>query len=170
MSRWLATVLLTSCVAGTPLSAAVPRRALFDRLAGRWVLQGTIAGKQTTYDVDAELVLNGEHIRMYEVSREKTAADTPAYEAIVLVGWDDNAGEYRCLWLDSTAPAGLVADAIASATPEPDRIPFVFRIGCDVFRTTFIYEQAADSWRWTMDADDHGALRPFARVTLIQRP
>lgn len=150
-------------------AATVPRPPLFDRLAGHWVLQGTIADQQTTHDVDAELVLNGEYIRMHEVSREKTAGGVAAYEAIVLVGWDEKAGEYRCLWLDTTGAGGLVPDAIASATPEPDRLPFVFRIGGDVFRTTFIYDSAHDSWRWMMDADERGTLRPFARVTLTRR-
>jgi hypothetical protein len=137
---------------------------------GHWVLQGTIAGKQTTHDVDADLVLKGEYVRMHEVSHQKSTTGAPAYEAIIMIGWDGKAGEYLCLWLDSTSGEGLSNGVIARATPLDDRIPFVFTFPTgEVFRTTFIYEQAADTWRWTMDADARGKLEPFGRMTLTRK-
>ena len=39
---------------------------LLDHLAGNWVLQGTIAGKPTTHDVQAEWVLNREYLLLRE--------------------------------------------------------------------------------------------------------
>jgi hypothetical protein len=134
------------------------------------VLRGTIAGKETTHDVDAEWVLNHGYVRMHEMSRERTASGTPAYEAIVFIGFDAKTGQYSCLWLDSTSSEGLSAATVCRAAASADSIPFVFTYADgDIFRTTFIYERSADTWRWTMDADEHGQLRPFARVTLTRR-
>ena len=50
--------------------------SLFDRLVGRWELKGTIDGKQTVHDVDAEFVLNRGYVRLHEsfrVSRTRPA-------------------------------------------------------------------------------------------------
>ena len=140
---------------------------LFDHLAGRWLLRGTIENKQTTHDVDAQLVLNGGYIRLHEVSREKDAKGVPAYEAIVFISVDKKSGEYRALWLDTTGNGGLSADSIGRATPSGNSLPFLFKTGSgEVFHTTFIYTPATDSWQWAMDGESGGRLQPFARVTL----
>jgi hypothetical protein len=143
---------------------------LLDRLAGTWVLRGTIGGSQTTHDVDAEWVLAHGYVRLHEVSREKGSDGQPAYEAIVLIGWDADLDSYACLWLDSTGSGGLKGWAIAHAKRDGDRIPFLFR-GSDgsPFHTTFVYDRRADSWQWLMDGEQGGKLEPFARVTLTRK-
>ena len=61
-----------------PLSAqsALPPDSLLPRLAGRWVLRGTIARKQTVHDVTFSWMLNRGYLQMHEVSRETTATLT----------------------------------------------------------------------------------------------
>ena len=161
-------VLLVSAAAW-PQSGGM-RDALMERMAGRWVLQGTIAGRQTTHDVDVEWVLNREYLRLHEVSREKDGQGRPAYEAIVFIGWDAASGRYACLWLDSTGGGGLKGEAIAYAKRGGDELPFLFR-GADgsLFHTTFAYDRKADAWQWKMDGEDRGKLQPFARVTLTRK-
>jgi hypothetical protein len=145
-------------------------RSLFDHLAGTWVLRGTIAGQQTTHDVDAQLVLNRGYVRLHEVSREKDAKGGPAYEAIVFVSVDQKSGEYSCLWLDSTGSEGLSAAGIAHGRASGNSIPFLFRsVNGDVFHTTFIYLPGEDAWQWEMDGESGGTLQPFARVTLTRK-
>ena len=76
---------IASCFAQTtqtPPANSPPE--LLDHFAGQWVLQGTIAGKQTTHNVQADWVLKREYLRLHEVSREKDAKGDPAYEAMVL--------------------------------------------------------------------------------------
>ena len=92
-------------------SAQQPRRndPLLDRLTGTWILQGTIAGQETTHDIESEWVLNHEYLRFHETSREKNIQGQPAYEAMVFIEWDESSNEYRCLWLDSTGGGGLTA-------------------------------------------------------------
>lgn len=143
--------------------------SLLDHLTGKWVLQGTIAGKETTHDIVSEWVLGHEYVRLHEVSREKDTKGQPAYEAIVFIGWDKPSGEYACLWLDSTGGGGLSAQAIGHAKRSGEKIMFLFK-GQDgsIFHTTFAYSKAADTWKWLMDGEEGGKLQPFARVTLTK--
>ena len=145
------------------------RDSLLDQFAGTWVLQGTIAGKETIHDVDAEWILGHEYMQFREVSREKDSTGAPAYEALVTIGWDDSSKQYACLWLDNTSGQGLTG-IIAYAKREPDRMVFLFKSkDGSLFHTTFVREQKADTWQWLMDGEDHGKLEPFARVTLHRK-
>lgn len=150
----------------SPNPAAVE---LLDRMVGKWVLSGTIGGEETTHDVDAEWLLNREYLRLHEVSRAHDAKGAPAYEAIVLISWDQRGGEYLCLWLDSTAGGGLSADTIAHGKPEGDAIPFLFKLaGGNFIHTTFVYARSSGTWQWMIDVEEGGKLQPFARVKLTR--
>ena len=143
---------------------------LSDRLVGKWVLQGTIGGKETTHDVDADWVLNDGYVRLHEVSREKDSNGLPAYEAIMFISWDETSREYSFLILDSTSNVGLTNGVIGRAKPETDRIPFLLKYRTnETFHTTFLYDKNTDSWRWIMDDETDEKIRPFARVTLTRK-
>src|SRR5512144_1943980 len=114
--------LMAAALAGTAASMAwaqtsAPPGELLERMAGTWVLQGTIAGKTTTHDVVASRVLNGQYVQLHEVSRERDAQGRPAYEALVYLTWEPSRGEYSCLWLDSTSNAGLSNGVVCRAKP-----------------------------------------------------
>jgi len=100
--------------------------SLLDHLTGSWTLQGTIAGHETTHDIESEWVLNHEYLQLHETSRGKNAQGQPAYEAIVFIEWDKSSNEYKCLWLDSTSGGGLSAP-IAQGKRGNDEITFFFR-------------------------------------------
>jgi hypothetical protein len=143
---------------------------LLDHLIGKWVLQGTIDGKETTHDIVAEWVLDHEYVRLYEVSREKDARGQAAYEAIVFIGWDESSSQYVCLWLDSTGGGGLSDPTIGRAKRSGDEIAFLFKAkGGSVFHTTFAYSRSSDTWQWLMDGEEGGKLEPFARVRLTRK-
>lgn len=139
---------------------------LLDHMIGKWVLQGTIGGRDTTHDVVVEWVLDHQYVRLHEVSREQTGKGQPAYEAIVFIGWDQPSGGYACLWLDSTGGGGLSAQAIGHAKRSGDEIAFLFRTKDSVFHTTFVYSKGTNTWEWLMDDEEGGKLQPFARVKL----
>lgn len=144
-----------------------PPSELLERITGRWVLEGTIAGKTTIHDVDARWVLNGQYVQLHEVSREQDAQGRPAYEAIVYFTWEPSRGEYSCLWLDSTSNAGLSNGVPGRAKPSRDELRLLFKYpDGSTFHTTFSYDRKADTWQWNMDGEDKGQLVPFARVTL----
>jgi hypothetical protein len=163
-----ALLLALSCSAQNP-PADAPTQVL-DRLAGRWVMSGTIGGKQTTHDVEADWVLKREYIRFHEASREKDTAGGPAYEAIVFLSWDAKKGEYSCLWLDNTAGGALSSpEGIAHGKPAAGAIPLVFLIaGKEALHTTFRYDARADSWQLTIDDVTSGKSERFADVRLTR--
>ncbi len=158
----------------TPFSASAqaptPRDPLLDRLSGSWTLQGTIAGQETTHDVEAEWVLNHEYLRLHETSREKNVQGQPAYEAIVFIEWDESSKEYKCLWLDSTSGGGLSAP-IAEGKRDNDEIEFLFRDKDkdSGVNTAFVYSKGADTWTWLIDNESGGKRTPFARVKLTRK-
>jgi len=153
---------------------------LLERLAGSWTLRGTIAGHETTHDIESEWLLNHEYLRLHETSREKNAQGLPAYEAIVFIEWDESSMEYKCLWLDSTTGGGLSAP-IARGKRGNDEITFLFRDKDDKDKgkddkeqssgvhTTFAYNKSTDTWSWLIDNDYGGKLTSFARVKLTRK-
>jgi hypothetical protein len=162
--------LFVLAVFSTAAQQPTPKDPLLDRLTGSWILRGTIAGHETTHDIDSEWVLNHEYLRLHETSREKNAQGQPAYEAIVFIEWDESSNQYRCLWLDSTGGGGLSAP-IAQGKRGDDEIAFMFRDkekDSDV-HTTFAYSKVTDSWKWLIDNEDGGKLTPFARVKLTRK-
>jgi hypothetical protein len=143
---------------------------LLDHLTGKWILRGTIGGKETTHDITAEWVLGHQYVRVHEVSREKDAKGQAAYEAIVFIGWDEPSRQYACLWLDSTGGGGLSAQAIGKGKRSRDEIPFVFKISnTSILRTTIAYGRGSNTWEWRIDDEESGKLQPFARVTLSRK-
>ncbi len=172
MRYTLVAVVCCCLFAGSTQAQAPPvKDPLLEKLAGAWVLRGPLAGQQTTHDVAAEWVLNHLYLRLHETSREKDAAGRPLYEAIVLIGWDAAAGEYQCLWLDTTGGGGLSAQGIGHGKREGDKIPFLWKDkdGTISFNNTFAYDRGADAWTWTMDNIQKGQPVPFARLTLTRR-
>ncbi len=164
---------LAALLVSAPATAQQPGLAdsLLDRMAGRWVLRGTIAGRQTTHDVQADWVLAHGYVRLQEVARERDARGAPAYEAIVFIGRDPTRAGYACLWLDSTGDTGLDPRAFGHADPaRGDSIAFVFGApDGTLVHTTFVYERARDRWRWNMDGESRtGTRESFARVTLTR--
>jgi hypothetical protein len=148
---------------------------LLDRLAGSWIVQGTIAGHEATHDIESEWVLNHEYVRLHEASREKNTQGQPAYEAIVFIEWNESSNEYRCLWLDSTGGGGLSAP-IAQGKRGNDEITFLFRDKDDKDKnnesgvhTTFAYSKGTDTWSWLIDNASGGKLTPFARLKLTRK-
>jgi hypothetical protein len=151
-------------------SAPADPLQLLDHLAGDWVLTGTIAGKPTTHDVEARWVLRREYLQIHEVSREKDAKGEPAYEAIVLVSWDAKAGQYACLWMDSTAGGALTSPVTCRATPSGDAIPFLFTLSpTERLHTTFAYRKETDTWQWTIHDEANGKTKRFADVVLKRK-
>jgi hypothetical protein len=144
--------------------------SLLDHFIGKWVLQGTIAGKETTHDVAAEWVLGHQYLQFHEISREKDSTGAALYEAIVFIGWDQPSDQYACLWLDVTGGGGLSPQAIGCAKRSKGTIAFVFKVNDgSLFHTTFLYNQDTDTWQWLMDGEENGKMLPFARVVLTKK-
>ncbi len=101
-------------------------------------------------------------------SREKNSKGQAAYEAIVFIAWYEAAGEFSCLWIDSTGGGGLSAKGIAHGERSGDEIAFLFKDN-DSTHTSFAYSKSTDTWQWRIDNESGGKLSPFARVKLTRK-
>lgn len=144
--------------------------SVFARLAGNWVLRGTMARQQTTHDVSFTWMLGREYLQMHEVSRERTPAGVPAYEAVVLFGRDPKSGEYACIWMDNTEAAAFPPAGRGHGFVAGDSLSFLFDYSASTaFHNTFVYHRSPESWDWHLDNDSAGVRKPFARVTLTRQ-
>lgn len=143
---------------------------LLDRLVGTWILQGNIAGKQTTHDITSEWVANHYYLRLHEVSRERRADGNPQYDAFIHIGWDEDKKIYPIIFLDNFW--GIDPASIGTAAPKEDELLFVWKDekGAVGFTNDFVYDPTADSWQWIMDNVVSGTHKPFGRVTLTRVP
>jgi hypothetical protein len=141
---------------------------LLDHLTGHWVLRGTVAGQQTTHDIDAEWVIQHHYVQIHEVAREKDDKGRPKYEALVMVGWIDASKTYTCVWQDVFGGASI--ESVGVAEPSENKLPFVFKNekGEVSFHNEFVFEPAANAWEWRMDNIEKGVAKPFARVKLTR--
>jgi len=144
---------------------------LLDRLAGTWVMTGTIAGDEIVHDLVAEWVLDHQYLSFHEVARGQEPDGTPLYEATVFIGWDEPSARYACLWLDSTGGSAFVVPVVIGHTQRSgDSLPFLFDTGDgSLIHNTFAYSRDTDTWTWAIDNESDGARTPFARVTLTRR-
>ncbi len=158
---------LALCAASVGVAQQPPVKSpLLERLVGKWVLQGTIAGQATTHDVDAEWVLEHHYLRIHEVSREKNNKSQPQYEATIYIAWNEPTKQYAAIWLD--VYGGMSAESVGLADPKENELPFIFKDdkGAVSFSNDFAYDVAADTWEWRMDNVVNGAAKPFGRVKL----
>jgi hypothetical protein len=166
MKRLIATAALL--IASSGLTGQQPQPTfhdeLLDHFQGSWVLQGIVAGKETTHDITNDWVLGHQYLRIQEAAREKNSKGDPAYEAMVIIGWDQASSRYLAIWLDIWGGFGKATVGYAPKTG--DEIRFLFNDGKSDFHTTFFYDRKADTWEWRMDNEENGKLIPFARVKL----
>jgi hypothetical protein len=165
----LKTLLMALALCAASVAAAQQRPVkspLLDHLAGKWVLQGTIAGQATTHDVDADWVLDHHYLRIHEVSREKNSKGQPGYEATIYIAWNEPTKQYAAIWLDDYG--GMSVQSIGQADPKENELPFIFKDdkGAVSFSNDFVYDAKADTWEWRMDNVVNGAAKPFGRVKL----
>jgi hypothetical protein len=166
------TILAAALLLATPAFAqqATFNDPLVDHLAGKWVLTGPMDGKTVTHDVTAEWVLAHQYLQIREVSREKNADGSPAYQALVHIGWDAKLKIYDCVWLDDYG--SISTQSLGYAKPAGDSLAFVFQDRDDPgrFHTTFTWHPKDGTWTMDMDMESAGKMQMFARTTLTKAP
>lgn len=142
---------------------------LLDHLAGRWLMEGTIAGQPTKHHIDAQWVLDHHYLRIHEVSEERSAKGQPQYEAMIFIAWNDQPKHYSCAWLD--VYGGFSVGSIGVAPPSENELAFVFKNdkGEPDFSNDFVYDPKTDTWSDVLDNIVNGARKPFGRVKLTRR-
>jgi hypothetical protein len=134
---------------------------LLDKLAGRWKLTGTLTHQNIEHSIDAQWVLNHQFLEILE----KDLATPPAYEAIVMIGYDNTSERYVAHWIDVFG--GRFSETLGYGTRSGDQIEFVFEYPDGPFRTTFRWIAAKKQWQWQMRTKNSaGSWVDFANMTL----
>ncbi len=164
-------VFLVSILVATAATAQQPpvNSPVLDRLAGKWLLQGTVGKQPVMHDFDAEWVLQHHYLRFREVSRDKNDKGEPQYEATVFVAWNEKTRQYACVWLD--VYGGATSESIGVATPKENELAFVFtdEHGETSFTNTFFYDPKTNTWENRLDNVVKGEAKPFARFKLTRQ-
>lgn len=167
-----ATVSSSTALPLNPQSAKKPpHEYLMEKMIGKWVMRGTVANEKVVNDVHVDRILNGQYVRIHEVSRTKDPTGKPTYEAWIHIAWDKANEEFAVMWLDNTAVTNFSADGVGHGKPVGNKIPFVWKLadGSGI-RNTFVYEPSSNRWTWSVDnVDKDGKTSPFARLSLTRK-
>jgi hypothetical protein len=144
---------------------------LMDRMAGKWVMTGTIGKDKFTHDVYVDRILKRQYLRIHEVAREKDADGDPAYEAWIHIAWDKGNSEYVVMWLDNTAITNFAPEGVGHGKPDGDQIRFIWKsLDGTGIHNTFVYDRSRDKWFWTIDnIDTAGSPSRFASSELKRK-
>lgn len=134
---------------------------LLDKLAGRWRLSGTVTHKTAEHSIDAQWVLNHQFLEVHE----KDLATPPAYEAIVMIGYDNASERYVAHWIDVFG--GRFSETLGYGTRSGDQLELVFEYPDGPFHTTFRWISDKKQWQWQMRTrNGAGKWVDFANMTL----
>jgi len=135
--------------------------ALLDQITGRWKLFGTISGKNVEHSVEAQWVLNHRFLQVHE----KDVATPPAYEANIMIGYDNLSERYVAHWLDVFG--GRFSETLGYGTRSGDQIEFIFEYPDGPFRTIFRWMADKKQWQWQMRTKNNsGKWVEFSNLTL----
>jgi hypothetical protein len=106
-------------------------------------------------------VLNHQFLQVHE----KDLATAPAYEAGVMVGYDNLSERYVAHWLDVFG--GRFSETLGYGTRSGDQIEFVFEYPDGPLRTIFRWVPDKKQWQWHMRTKDNsGKWVEFSNLTL----
>jgi hypothetical protein len=139
---------------------------LLDKMVGNWKVGGTIRGRSVAQTVQAEWVLDHQFLRVHEKGTPDPKS-APAYEAIVMIGYDHASDRYVAHWMDNGG--GRYSETLGYGLRSGDEIKFVFEYPDGPFHTTFLWLPERNQWQWLMQTKDNlGHWVEFANLTLTR--
>lgn len=141
---------------------------LLDHMIGHWTMTGTLAGRPVHHAVEAEWVLAHQFLRIHEIGAIDAKTGRSDYEAMPMIGYDNTSERYVAHWIDVFG--GRWSETLGYGKRNGDEIDFVFEYPDGPFRTDFIWNAKAGTWRWHMTqrgADGH--WHDFADMQLAKQ-
>jgi hypothetical protein len=136
--------------------------AYLDALQGDWDMAGIFLGKPVKYHARGERVLQGGFLRLHMID----AANVPAYEADVFLGYDARADDYVGHWLDRFGAAG--ARVIGTGKRKGETLVIEFPYDDAPFKDTFVYSPNSRTWSLLIESQAQGGgWSNFASYTLV---
>ncbi len=138
---------------------------LLDKMVGRWKLTGMIHRQSVEHAVEAQWTLNHQWLNVHEKDKAAPKDSSPAYEANVMIGYDNTSERYVAHWLD--VYGGRFSETLGYGTRSGDQIEFVFEYPDGPFHTTFRWIADRKQWQWQMRTKNSaGKWVDFANLTL----
>ena len=134
--------------------------ALLDNLTGDWKLTRKIGQRLEENHVQVEWILNHQFVQIHM----QDVKSPPSYEALVLIGYEQENGRYVIYWLDTFG--GRYSEK-GFGTREGDSIRFVFQYPDGVLHNTFTWNVESQTWRSLIEQqDEQGQWSVFAEDSL----
>ena len=159
---WDATSMRAQSPSATPKpfsSEVSPRRApladtYLENLVGDWTITRKIRGLTVTNSMRGEWVLQHQFVQLHMVD----SLEPPAYEALVLVGYDAGAKKYVAHWCDNF---GGQFSGVGYGRLQNNRVEFVFDYAEGPFHNTFSWDPLSKTWTFLMQSETADGTRQF---------
>jgi len=117
---------------------------LLEKLAGNWKSTGKIRNRAVEYHIEVEWTLKHQFLEVHMTD----AANPPAYEARVFIGYDNTSERYVAHWIDVFG--GRWSETLGFGARSGNSIKFVFEYPDGPFHTTFTWLPETGSWKTMM--------------------
>lgn len=121
---------------------------LLDKLVGTWNSTGKIVNRAVEYQIKADWTLKHQFLEVHMTD----AANPPAYEARVFIGYDNTSERYVAHWID--AFGGRWSETLGYGTRSGNSVKFVFEYPDGPFHTTFTWVPETGRWKLLMQQKD----------------
>jgi len=137
----------------------------FNNLVGSWNLTGKMGSTELRQNVEACWVLQGHFLQMHCLQADNPVPGQPPYEALYLLGFDENRGEYSFHLFD-TFGAGYAA-TVGFGVRRGDSLEFLFDYPDGPFSNSFTWKAKTGEWEMLLrQQDEAGGWREFATKRL----
>lgn len=167
MRRMPVTLLLCLLInAPSALSADSNGDELLNRLIGSWALTGSMGDTELNQRVDARWVVQGRFVEMHVLGEASGESNQP-YEALYLIGYDDQADTYVFHLFDTFGPS--YSRTIGIGERAGDAIEFLFEYPGALFSNTFIWDKGQGQWTMLLrQKQENGEWSTFATKILTR--
>jgi hypothetical protein len=157
-----ATAIASDADAGDGTVRGMLQDPFLDKLAGDWRITRSIRGTVVHNTMHAEWVLEHQFLQVHM----RDVASPPAYEAIVLIGFDASQDRYVAHWTDNF---GGQYSAIGYGKRVGDSVEFEFAYPDGPFYNTFSWIPQDGSWRFRGESVDENGKRQLFADDTVQR-
>jgi hypothetical protein len=142
---------------------------LLEMLQGNWKLTGKLMNHPVEHTIQAEWVLNHQFFRIHEKDETVAKDGNVAYEAVIMVGYDNTSDRYVAHWMD--VYGGRFSETLGYGNRAENEIRFIFEYPDGPFHTTFRWKPDTKQWEWIMKTRNKaGQWIEFADLILARTP
>lgn len=138
-----------------------------NKLVGSWALTGSMGSTELRQKVDARWVIQGHFLEVHCMQEEPILPGQMPYEAIYMLGYDSQSGEYSMHLFDIFG-AGY-ARTVGIGKRGGDSVEFLFEYPNSLFSNIFTWNDDIGGWEMLLrQREETGEWKVFAKKTLTR--